>query len=55
MTAPARIQQKCVRNPVFGTKTHAAYMYSRLMTSKTGLMTSKNAELFSDSNAAGGG
>jgi len=55
MTGPARILHNCGRNCVFGAKTHAAYIYSRLMTTKAGLMTPENAELFSDSNAAGGG
>jgi hypothetical protein len=69
MTGPARILQNCVRNPVFGARTRAAYTYSRLrttktgltaqktglMTQKTGLISQKNAELLSDSNAAGGG
>ncbi len=69
MTGPVPIPQKCVRNPVFGTKRRAADMDSRLMTPKTGLMTPKtglmtpkaglmtpnDTEIFSESNALGGG
>jgi hypothetical protein len=62
MTGPARIRGHGARKPVCGAKTGGAYIKTRLMTPKAGLMTPKtgpmtlkNAELFSVSNAAGGG
>lgn len=69
MTGPARIPRNAAPNRGFCAKTHAADMFNRFMTPKTGvmtpkagsmtpsagLMTLKNADKLSDSNAAGGG